>query len=275
MITYRASLDVPRPTVVFLARLLQGHRRAVGTRRGRRVLTPFAQAVLVARWFRDRPRVTALARDHQISGATVYRYLHEAITVLAAHAPDLHTELAAAKAAGAEVVLLDGTLVDTDRVHDATGRGGADRWYSGKHKRHGGNIQILADTAGRPLWTSPVEPGSTHDLAAARAHVLPALYRAASAAGLSLPTLADKGYAHTGAGIRTPYPRRRGVPHAAVHPATLGWNAYVNSARAAVERAIATLKVRWAALRRVTLNPWRIGDITAAALVLHRQEHAY
>ncbi len=272
MITYRASLDVPRDTVVFLARLLTAHRRAVSTRRGRRALTPFAQAVMALRWFRDRARVTALAHDHRISSATVYRYLHEAITILAAQAPDLREELVAAKTTGAEVVLLDGTLVDTDRVTDATG---PDRWYSGEHKRHGGNIQVLADTAGRPLWTSPVEPGSTHDLAAARAHVLPALYWAASTAGLGLATLADKAYTWTGTGIRTPYPRRPGVPHDAIHSATLGWNTYVNTVRAAVERAIATLKVRWAALRRITLNPWRIGHNTAAALVLHRHEHAY
>ena len=45
----------------------------------------------------------------------------------------------------------------------------------------------------RPQWVlglvSPVEPGSTHDLSAARLHVLPALYLAAAA---GMPTLADK-----------------------------------------------------------------------------------
>jgi len=273
VITYRASLDVPRDTVAFLARLLRAHRRRVRTRRGRRALTPWAQAVLVLRWFRNHGvRVADLARDAKVAPATGYRYLHEGITVLAARAPDLHEELRAVKAGGAEVVLLDGTLIDTDRVTDP---GRADRWYSGKHKRHGGNVQVLADTAGRPLWTSPLEPGSTHDLAAARAHVLGALYWAASISGLGLATLADKAYAYAGAGIRTPYPRPPGVARDALHPATLGWNSYVNTHRAPVERAIATLKVHWATLRRVTLDPSRIGDITAAALVLHRHENSY
>ena len=41
------------------------------------------------------------------------------------------------------------------------------------------------------MYTGPVEPGSTHDLTAARLHVLPALYRSAWPA---MPVLADKGY---------------------------------------------------------------------------------
>jgi hypothetical protein len=58
------------------------------------------------------------------------------------------------------------------------------------------------------VWVSRVEPGSTHDLTAARAHALPALYPAAAA---GLATLADKGY--QGAGIGIPYKDNR-----AAHP---------------------------------------------------------
>jgi DDE superfamily endonuclease len=43
-------------------------------------------------------------------------------------------------------VILDGTLIPIDRV-------AVDRpYYSGKHKRHGVNVQILADNRGRLLW---------------------------------------------------------------------------------------------------------------------------
>ncbi|MDP9397406.1 MAG: IS5/IS1182 family transposase, partial [Actinomycetota bacterium] len=35
----------------------------------------------------------------------------------------------------------------------------------------------------------------------------------------------------------------------------------------------AVLKTRWAALRHVSLDPWRIGDIVTAALVLNRKLH--
>ncbi len=70
-----------------------------------------------------------------------------------------------------------------------------DLWWSGKHAAHGGNIQVIAEPDGWPLWTSAVVPGSTHDLTAARELVLPALYPHAAR---GLPVLADKGY--TGAG---------------------------------------------------------------------------
>ena len=85
--------------------------------------------------------------------------------------------------------------------------------------------------------------------------------------------LADKGYTASGAGIRVPARRQRGGRE--LDPATLGWNAYINAHRAPVERAIAVLKVRWKALRHVTLDPGRIGALAAAALVLTRTEKAY
>ncbi|MFG1866642.1 hypothetical protein [Micromonospora arborensis] len=31
---------------------------------------------------------------------------------------------------------------------------GVDAWWSGKHKHHGGNIQVVAVPDGWPLWTS-------------------------------------------------------------------------------------------------------------------------
>jgi hypothetical protein len=266
-IPYRAFLDVPRDLVVFLSRLLAAHRRRIGTRRRRRVLTPFAQAVLALRWFRDAPRVAALGADAGISPATAYRYLHEAITVLAEQAPDLHQVITEARQAGAEHLLLDGTLIATDRITDPAG---PDRWYSGKHGHHGGNIQVLASPGGEQLWTSPVEPGSVHGLTAARTHALGALYPAAAR---DQPVLADKGYTGAGAGIRVPVRRPSGTQ--SLDASTKGWNSYVNTERAPVERAIAPLKVRWAALRRISLCPWRIGDIVTAAVVLTRMENTY
>lgn len=68
-----------------------------------------------------------------------------------------------------------------------------DAWYSGKAHTQDVNIQALSAPSGLPLWLSEVEPGSTHDLATAREHVLGGLYWAASQ--LELPTLADGGYA--------------------------------------------------------------------------------
>jgi hypothetical protein len=77
-------LDMRRETVLFMSNLLYAERRWRGTRKGRRALGGFAQAVLILRWFIDGTRVTELATDNAISAGTVYRYLHEGTDVLAA-----------------------------------------------------------------------------------------------------------------------------------------------------------------------------------------------
>ncbi|GAA0965159.1 hypothetical protein GCM10009555_003980 [Acrocarpospora macrocephala] len=120
--------------MLFLAALLHAERRRRGTRRGRRSLGCFAQAVLVLRWFLDGTRIRQLAVDHGIGRKTVYRYLHEGIDLLAAHAPGLRTALDAATRAGLTHVNLDGILIRTDRVA-TPGPNGADLWWSGKHQR--------------------------------------------------------------------------------------------------------------------------------------------
>ena len=114
-----------------------------------------------------------------------------------------------------------------------------------------------------PDWTSPVEPGSTHDITAARTHALPALYPAAAA---GLPTLTDKGYTGAGIGIQVPTKGHNLAPDTATR------NTLLTAIRALGERGNAILKTRWKALRRIRLCPQRIGDITAAALVLSTLE---
>ncbi|GAB7109672.1 hypothetical protein JCM4814A_79870 [Streptomyces phaeofaciens JCM 4814] len=74
LITYVATLDVPRHVAGFLARLLETRRRQIGTPRRFRALGPFRQAVLVPRWLRARGCVHCLARDAGVSQATGYRY---------------------------------------------------------------------------------------------------------------------------------------------------------------------------------------------------------
>jgi MmyB-like transcription regulator ligand binding domain/Helix-turn-helix of DDE superfamily endonuclease len=61
--------------------------REIGTRRGTRALTCWKQAVFVLARFRDRPDVRRLGQGFGISQATAYRYLSEAVGVLAAKAP--------------------------------------------------------------------------------------------------------------------------------------------------------------------------------------------
>jgi len=47
VLSYRVMLDVPFQLVMFVSRLLAGHRREIGTRRGTRALTCWNQAVFV------------------------------------------------------------------------------------------------------------------------------------------------------------------------------------------------------------------------------------
>jgi hypothetical protein len=263
VISYRATLDVPTQTLIQVTLWLLAHRRALGTRKGRRACNARTQAILILRWFRDDTAVRMLARDARISIPTAYRYLHEGTDVIAAQAPDLHDVLQRAKAEGWSHISLDGTLIETNRVSTTKEDTGHDLWYSGKHKKHGGNVQILSDPTGFPIWSGPVEPGTVHDITAARLHALPALYPAAAG---GLPTLTDKGYHGAGIGILTPTKGRN------LDPDTACRNALLTAIRAIGERGNAILKTRWKALTRIRLCPWRIGTITAAALVLSTLE---
>jgi hypothetical protein len=78
-----------------------------------------------------------LAIGFGIGTTTVFRYLREALDVLAALAPSLQQAMLVAS--GKAFVIIDGTLLPIDRVGMASGR---DRpYHSGKHKQHGVNVQ--------------------------------------------------------------------------------------------------------------------------------------
>jgi hypothetical protein len=271
VIVHRATLDVSRELVQFVARLLWAERRRRATPKGSRALTCFYQAVLALRWFRDRTDVAALGRDHKVSRATAYRYIDEVIEVLAASAPDLHQMLDQAGHDGLAYVILDGKIFSADRCGEqtqSTKGDSIDLWYSGKAHHHGGLIQAISAPDGFPLWVSDVEPGSMHDLSAARAHVLPALY---AAAARGLPTLADLGYDGAGHGVLTPI--KQPSDGNRLHTDNRTYNALLRALRCLGERGFAVLTGRWRTLRHITTSPGRIGDIVKAALVLTHFEH--
>jgi DDE superfamily endonuclease len=273
VIIYRATLDVPRDLVWLVAKLLLAERRRRGTPKGSRALTCFWEAVLGLRWFRDRTGPEALARDHGISRATAYRYRDEVIEVLADQAPDLHQALERAKDAGFSHMILDGTVIPCDRCKEpaVSVKGEViDLWYSGKAHTHGGNVQAVLAPDGFPLWVSDVEPGSVHDLTAARAHAFPALHPAAAT---GLPTLADPGYDGAGIGILIPVKQPTGGQELDINTRTR--NAIQRSLRCLGERGFALLTGRWRALQHITASPSKIGDIARAALVLTHFEHGY
>jgi hypothetical protein len=111
--------------------------------------------------------MTQLTCDNAISSSTGYRYLHEGLDVLAAQVPSLSTAIEAARAAGHEHVGLDRTLIPIDKVHVEGPTRGVDLWWSGKHARHGGNIQVVSAPDGFPSWVSDVRPGREHNSTAA------------------------------------------------------------------------------------------------------------
>jgi len=199
----RAILDVPRELIWFVAGLLRANRRALGTRKGARLLTCYRQALYGLACFRKKKDIPTLGRGFGLSQATFYRYLNEMIDVLAEQAPDLHAALDRAEAEGVTHLILDGKIVDTDRLHVKTiSKKGKeiDRWYAGKTHDFGGNIQAVMSPQGIPLWVSAVLPGNVHDLEAARQQVLDIIRPYAK----EMPVLADPGYEGAGHGILTP-----------------------------------------------------------------------
>lgn len=209
------------------------------------------------RWYHDANRVAALERNHGLSQATAYRYLHEGIDVLAAEAPELHEALAQTRAEGLPYLTLNGTLIPTDRLTERIETGNH-AWYSGKHKRFGGNIQILAGPISFPIWTSPVEL-RLHS----RHHVLHA--STACRPCTRPPPRACRPWPRVikalGLPVVTPI---KGRNFGMDNKTYIG---LLSGMRAIGKRANALLDQRWTALRYVTLSPSRIRAIVAGALV--------
>src|SRR5258708_2921103 len=124
--------------------------------------------------------------------------------------------------------------------------------------------------AGFPLCVSPAEPGSVHDLTAARTHALLALYRAAAT---GLPALADPGYEGAGIGIHMPVKQPASGRELDIDTRT--GNALRRSMRCLGEGGFALFTGRWRPLQHITASPGKIGDIARAALVLTHFEHGY
>jgi hypothetical protein len=156
--------------------------------------------LLVVAYLRKGETYADLACGFGIGTSTVYRDIREALTLLAAMAPTLQQaiEVASRKA----FVILDGTLLRIDRVGMASGR---DReFYSGKHKAHGLNVQVIGDPAGRLVWISPPLPVTRQDMGAAREHGI-----IAALTVHDIPAVADTAYQGGGPTVTVPQRRRR------------------------------------------------------------------
>jgi hypothetical protein len=249
VLVYPSGIDVSSSALRFLSAKLRQHRRELGTRWRR--LSPGRQALLTLAHLRNGHPYAQLAAGFGIGTTTAYRYITEAVELLAALAPTLAE--AARTASTKAFVLLDGTLLPIDRI--ATDR----PFYSGKHKKHGMNVQVLADPSGRLLWASPALPGAVHDVRAAREH---GIIAALTDAGITC--WADKGYRGAGGTVRVPYWGRW-------ENLSTGQKAVNRSQakiRALVEQAVATLK-SWRLLRKLRCSTTRITSLVQAVLTLH------
>jgi hypothetical protein len=252
MLFYPAALPLSAQTLSYVAGVIRRHRRRIGS--AWRKLSSRRQALLVLAYLRKGETFAELAAGFGVGTATAWRYVTETVALLAARSPKLRRALADAKNAGHAYLVIDGTLVPIDRV-------AADRpFYSGKHRRHGMNLQVIATPGGDIVWVSGPLPGAVHDLTAARVW---GIIRELAATGLIV--LADKGYHGAGDPVRTPY-RGRGKPASQKDA-----NRAHAQLRSPAERANAQLKT-WRILRKLRCCPWHAGQLAKAIHVLQNRE---
>jgi hypothetical protein len=248
---YRAALPLSRKTLTFVSGIIRRHRAATGSRW--RKLNPGQQALLVLVYLQKGETFADLAAGFAVGTTTAWRYVEETTALLAARAPKLRQAVRAAKKAGWAYVVLDGTLIPIDRV-------AADRpSCSGKHRKHGMNLQVIASPHGDILWVSGALPGAVHDKKAEWIWGVPGQLEAAG-----LVTLADKGYQGS-THAKIPY-RGKNKPQSQKEA-----NRAHARLRAPGERANAQLKA-WKILRKLACCPWRAGQLAKAVHVLQIRE---
>ena len=251
MLFYRAALPLSSKTLAFVSGVIRRYRKSI--RSCWRKLNPGKQALLVLVYLRKGETFAEIATGFAIGTATAWRYVNETVPLLAARAPKLRTAARGAARAGHAYVVVDGTLIAIDRV-------AADRpFYSGKHRRHGMNLQVIAGPSGDILWVSGALPGSVHDK---RAEWIWGVLAELEAAGLIV--LADKGY-QGAAHAKVPY-KGKNKPQSQKDA-----NKAHAQLRSPGERANAQLKT-WRILRKLRCCPWRAGQLAKAIHVLQIRE---
>jgi hypothetical protein len=242
MLFYRAALPLSSRTLTCVSGIIRQHRKSIGSRW--RKLNPGQQALLVLAYLRKGEAFAELAAGFAVGTTTAWRYVEETVALLAARD---------AKKARHAYVVIDGTLIPIDRV-------AADRpFYSGKHKKHGMNLQVIASPSGDILWVSGPLPGSVHDK---KAEWIWGVLAELEAAGLVV--LADKGYQGS-TYAKTPY-KGKNKPQSQKDA-----NRAHAKLRAPGERANAQLKT-WKILRKLRCCPWKAGRLAKAIHVLQIRE---
>ena len=213
---------------------------------------PGRQALLVLAYLRKGETFAELAAGFGVGTATAWRHVIETAELLAARAPKLRTAVRDTARAGYAYVVLDGTLIPVNRV-------AADRpFYSGKHKKHGMNLQVIASPGGDILGG----PGPAGFSSRQEGRV-------------------DLGRAGRAGGRRPGHPGRQGLPgkHARQDPVPRQEQARIpERSEPRPREAPGTRRARerpalknWHILRKLRCCPWRAGALAKAihALEIH------
>ena len=114
LLSYPSSIPLSTRSLNHLAGLIRTHRQQRGSRWRR--LEPGRQALLALAHLRNGDTLTRLAAGFAVGVATAWRYVREAIVLLAATADDLPAAMSRIRRLA--YAICDGTLIPIDRVAD-------------------------------------------------------------------------------------------------------------------------------------------------------------
>jgi hypothetical protein len=259
---FRAGVKVSTGTCDDLAASLR--RRHERLRSRWRLLAPLAQAVLVIAFLRTNMTCAELAAGFGISPVTCWRNIREGISVLADRGRRISLKDVARLAVkmGWDYLIVDGVHVPTVTFERKTG--GQKAFYSGKHKRHGVNVQTVCSPDGELLRASAAQPGATVDITAARIVGLAAVLVPL------IGVLADLGYVGWDDEVITGRRKPRGKE---MPPAQRAANHLQAQLRCVGERGNARLKYWKVLASELRCRPGQCTTAIKAVLALHYMEH--
>lgn len=188
--------------------------------------------------------------------------------MLAARTPSLHGALLAAKAAGYDYVNIDGTLIETDRCRTPA------RPQPSICGGRANTISTAATSRSSPPRTAgrsgPPTCGQAGSTTPPPPAPMPTSCPPSPKPARTYAPLGDLGYEGLADTVTVAFKRPKNGGLLLVQQQ---FNKAHNSLRAIGERGNSLLKMTFRALRNVGLNPWRIGTIVAAALVILHIEH--